>query len=121
MIARDDSPVTIRRAYPDDAGRLRHLAQLDSERLTQAELLVAEVDDELLAAVAVDHDWAIADPFRHTAALVDLLRMRAHQLRLQRRGDGLAGYESPARLASCQLFRSRPLPFAMHPYLTSTR
>ena len=100
MIARDDSPVTIRRAYPDDAGRLRRLAQLDSQRLTQAELLVAEVDDELLAAVAVDHDWAIADPFRHTAALVDLLRMRAHQLRLQRRGDGLR----------CRLRESRAAP-----------
>lgn len=88
MIVRVDSPVTIRRAYPDDAGGLRRLAQLDSQRLIQAELLVAEVDDELLAAVAVNHDWAIADPFRHTAALVDLLRMRAHQLRLQSRGDG---------------------------------
>ena len=118
MIARDDSPVTIRRAYPDDAGRLRRLAQLDSQRLTQAELLVAEVDDELLAAVAVDHDWAIADPFRHTAALVDLLRMRAHQLRLQRRGDGLRCRLRESRAA--RILPALPISTAAPPRCTHT-
>lgn len=73
--------VTIRGAYPDDTCALRRLAALDSQRLRSIDLLVAEIDGELVAAVALDQDWTIADPFRPTAAVVDLLRARAAQLR----------------------------------------
>ena len=73
---------TIRFAYPDDALALRHLAALDSQPPPPAPLLVAEVAGELWAAVSVtDPSRAIADPFRHTQALVALLRERAARLR----------------------------------------
>jgi hypothetical protein len=41
---------------------------------------VAEVDGNIHAAISLSDGRAIADPFRHTAELVDLLKMRAAQL-----------------------------------------
>jgi hypothetical protein len=73
--------VTIRRAFPDDAEALHRLAALDGAKLPQADVLVAEVAGELWAAVTVDDGHAVADPFRPTAELVDLLRERARQMR----------------------------------------
>ena len=72
--------VTIRRACPDDARRLAHLAALDSQRPPAGDLLVAEVDGALWAAVTLDGTVAIADPFRVTADLMRLLRVRSAQL-----------------------------------------
>jgi hypothetical protein len=69
--------VTIRRAYPDDEPALRRLAALDSAPAPAGEVLVAEVGGELHAAIAVADGAAVADPFRRTADLVELLRLRA--------------------------------------------
>jgi hypothetical protein len=70
----------IRRTTPDDAAALRRLATLDSKSAPAGDALVAEVDGELLAAVSLDGDVVIADPFRPTADLVAMLEMRARQL-----------------------------------------
>jgi hypothetical protein len=70
----------MRRAYPDDADALARLAALDCGRIPAGDLLVAEVDGELWAAVSVGCNDAIADPFRPSAGIVRLLRMRAAQL-----------------------------------------
>src|SRR5262249_36299925 len=59
--------VTIRRSHVSDRAALRRLAQLDSQRLADGELLVAEVDGELRAAVPLAGGGPIADPFRPTA------------------------------------------------------
>src|SRR5205085_4801944 len=72
--------VTIRRAYPDDGDELVRLAALDCRRLPAGDLLVAEVDGHLWAALSLDAGEAIADPFRPAAAIVRLLRIRAAQL-----------------------------------------
>jgi hypothetical protein len=72
--------VTVRYAADDDATPLARLAALDSARVPGGTLLVAEVDGELWAAVAIGHGAAIADPFRPSGALVELLRARARQL-----------------------------------------
>ena len=72
--------VTIRRADPDDAAALAQLAALDCRPLPAGELLVAEVDGRLWAAVPISSNVSIADPFRPSAGLVRLLRMRAAQL-----------------------------------------
>jgi hypothetical protein len=68
---------TIRFAYPDDEAALRRLAAYDSQRPMSGRVLVAEVDGALWAAVSIDDQRVIADPFRHTVALVDVLRQRA--------------------------------------------
>ncbi len=46
-------------------------------------MLVAETGGEIVAAVPVAGGRAIADPFRRTAALVEILELRASQLRKQ--------------------------------------
>jgi len=72
--------VTIRRAFPDDAPVVARLAALDCQRPPSGPLLLAEIDGEPWAALALGSGKAYADPFRPTAALVDLLRRRAAQL-----------------------------------------
>jgi hypothetical protein len=77
---RGDGTMIIRRTTPDDVDALRRLAALDSRRPIESDALVAEVDGELLAAVSLTGDEAVADPFRHTVDLVAMLEMRAAQL-----------------------------------------
>jgi hypothetical protein len=72
--------LTIRHAFPDDALALMRLAALDSSELPSQPMLVAEVEGELRAALSLRDGAVIADPFHHTAALVDLLRARREQL-----------------------------------------
>jgi hypothetical protein len=73
--------VTIRMAVPADAAALRRLAELDSARAPDpVPMLLAEVDGELRAALPLDGERAIADPFRRTAELVAILAERARQL-----------------------------------------
>jgi hypothetical protein len=77
----DGLPFTVRFAYPDDEPALRRLAALDSRSVPEGPLLVAEINGELWAAVTIaDEPSPIADPFRHTSALVDLLEERARAL-----------------------------------------
>ncbi len=70
----------IRRTTRDDTAVLRRLAALDDAAALRGDALVAEVDGQIHAAVSLSDGRAIADPFRHTAALVDLLKLRAQQL-----------------------------------------
>ena len=65
--------VNIRRASGSDLPELRRLAHLDDRRLPRGELVVAEEDGAIRAAVSADGS-AIADPWRPTARLVDALR-----------------------------------------------
>ncbi len=71
------SDLTIRRAEPRDAGALARLAALDSSHAPVGDVLMAEVGDELRAALSVASGEIIADPFRRTAELVDLLELWA--------------------------------------------
>jgi hypothetical protein len=41
------------------------------------ELFVGEVDGRLLAALSIDTGAVIADPFEHTAEVIELLRVHA--------------------------------------------
>ena len=71
-----DKTLTIRRADASDTGALVRLAALDSASPPTGEALLAEVGGELWAAVEVDSGTAIADPFRPSGELVDLLRLQ---------------------------------------------
>ena len=70
--------IQIRVARPDDEPTLLRLAALDSAPAPRGDVLVALIDGDILAALALHSGRAIADPFRHTADLVELLRTRAH-------------------------------------------
>jgi hypothetical protein len=66
--------IEVRPARPDDERALIRLAQLDSARVPAAPLLLAFADGELRAAISLTTSTVIADPFAHTARLVDVLR-----------------------------------------------
>jgi hypothetical protein len=102
MPASVDAPpeVTLRLATPDDAGRLRTLAQLDSAQVPSGPVLIAEIDGRLLAALPLEGGAPIADPFRRSAGVIQLLRMRAAQL------DG--GSRSSRRSVLVPRWRRRP-------------
>jgi hypothetical protein len=82
--------VVIRPASGSDDAALDRLAQLDSSHVPAGNLLVAEADGRLVAALAADTGDAIADPFRPTADVLDLLQLRARLHRGARR-RGVAG------------------------------
>ena len=73
--------VTVRLAGEDDAPALRRLAQRGRARVPCGPMLVAEVEHELLAARSLADGRALADPFRHTTHLTELLALRTAHLR----------------------------------------
>ena len=75
--------VAVRAARPTDAGELQELAKLDSARVPGEPVLVAEVEGALRAAMSIETGATIADPFSRTAMLVDLLALRAAQVRAE--------------------------------------
>jgi hypothetical protein len=76
-----ERPVTLRLADQADAAGLGRLADLDSRPLPPGPHLVAERDRRLEAAISLATGELIADPFRRTAELCELLRCHAGELR----------------------------------------
>jgi hypothetical protein len=70
-----DPSVVIRAARGSDGDALENLAMMDSQRPLDGDVLLAEQDGLIVAALSGDR--AIADPFRPTADLLALLRVRA--------------------------------------------
>lgn len=66
--------ITIRRSTKADSRELRRLAELDSGEAPDGAVLLAEVDGQLVAAVAEKDGSALADPFVPTADIVGLLQ-----------------------------------------------
>lgn len=79
MTATNDT-ITIRHAAHGDAAALRRLAALDSADAPAGPALLAEVDGAPAAAIALDDGAVVADPFRLTADVVELLRLRRRRL-----------------------------------------
>jgi hypothetical protein len=86
---------TVRLAEPADDGVLRRLAALDSSRFPAGPLLVGEMGGGIQAAVPLLGGPAIANPFVRTAELVNLLELRAEQLREQGVGEAELGRVAP--------------------------
>ena len=93
LTRRKEIPVThaslrIRQAGQSDAAALERLAALDSSHAPHGQVLLAEVGDELWAALSLEDGHAIADPLRPSADAVLLLGQRSRQLhRQERRGS----------------------------------
>jgi hypothetical protein len=79
------STVVMRAARGSDGPALERLASLDSKRLARGDMLVAEVDGRIDAAIALD-GGVIANPFRPTADVVALLELHAERARGERNG-----------------------------------
>jgi hypothetical protein len=79
--ASDTPALTIRAATPEDAEALARLAALDSSRAPRGLVLVAEVRGEPWAALSLDDQHAVSDPFRPSGELLPLLLERGRDLR----------------------------------------
>ncbi len=71
--------VTIRTARREDAGAIARLAALDEAPAPRGTALLGFLDGELAAAKPLDRGVTVADPFRRTAELVDLLELWAER------------------------------------------
>src|SRR3954470_24679773 len=76
-----ESTLVIRVATRFDDADLHRLAALDSAQPLAGRIIVAQSDGRIDAALSLDDGRTIADPFRPTAGLVDVLRARAARLR----------------------------------------
>ena len=72
--------VTLRLASGSDGAALERLAGRDSRRLLPGLYLVAEREGTIDAAIRLESGELLADPFRHTAELGELLRRRARAI-----------------------------------------
>jgi hypothetical protein len=77
----EDDGLTVRVATQRDGEAVRLLAALEGLTLPRGRMLVAQVSGEVVAALPLDGGPALADPFRRSAQYVELLRVRARQLR----------------------------------------
>jgi hypothetical protein len=75
------TPITIRQSTETDAPMLHRLAELDSSRPIEGQVLMAELGDRLVAAISLDERRAIADPFEPTQDVLELLWGWANQVR----------------------------------------
>ena len=80
---RDDrmASVTVRRFAERDIEAIQRLAALDEKPIPSGGVLVAEQAGQLVAALPLDGSQPLADPFKPTADVVELLRVSARQLR----------------------------------------
>src|SRR5512133_982159 len=78
--------LTIRWATPDDAVPIARLAQLDESRPPRGVVLLAEVGQELWAAISLDDGHLIADPFRLSGEVAFDLAQRARKVKRAERG-----------------------------------
>ncbi len=71
------SEITIRQATSDDVAAVRHLAALDESEAPRGDALLAFVDGELVAARSMRDQAAVADPFRRTRHVLELLELQS--------------------------------------------
>jgi hypothetical protein len=97
--------VSVRRLdhRPSDRAALEYLADLDSSEPLTGEVLGAELDGALVAAISLTTGDVIADPFIRTDHIRSLLELRVSQLRShkprfgrRRRGSHLSRAARPA-------------------------
>lgn len=70
--------LTVRPARYEDYDALARLAALDSARpLAGGQVLVAEVDGRMIAAMSLHDGRTVADPFSPSADAVEILRVHA--------------------------------------------
>jgi hypothetical protein len=86
-ITMTDTTFTIRHADAHDGYAIHRLAAIDSASAPAGDVLLAEVDGELWAALEIETGSAIADPFRPSGELVELLRFHAEGAATERRAE----------------------------------
>ena len=77
----DVAPVVIRPAARRDTRAIERLAVLDEHELPRGERLVGELEGRIVAALEVHSGATVADPFVPTQGVLELLGLRAAQVR----------------------------------------
>ncbi len=95
-----EHPVTLRLARDAENAALDRLAQLDSRPLPPGPHLLGERDGRLEAAISLATGEVVADPFRRTAELCELLRCHAGDLRVAPRREPAALLSRRPRLVA---------------------
>ena len=75
-----DESVALRLCSVHDDPAIERLALLEGKPVPQGRMILAEVDGEIVAALPLRGGEPLTDPFRPTAHLLTLLRLRAAQL-----------------------------------------
>ena len=78
--------LTLRLATAEDAQALERLAVLYDRPALAGPIVLALVEGELQAALSLEGGSELMEPFLPTAGLVDLLELRARQLRAYENG-----------------------------------
>jgi hypothetical protein len=89
--------VTLRLATGEDDDAIARLAALYDRPLPSGPLLLADVDGELQAALTLTGAQELMEPYLPTAALVELLALRAKHLRGQMTPDEAAEADAVVR------------------------
>jgi hypothetical protein len=79
----------VRRAHDDDAGALQRLAALDGRAPLSGDILVAQKDGVIAAAISLDDGRTLTDEVHRTPEAVALLRLRADAMRAMERTPSL--------------------------------
>lgn len=77
----DEAPLVIRLASPEDEPAIARLSALDEHELPRGDRLIGELGGRIVAALDVRSGDAIADPFVFTSGVLELLGLRAAQVR----------------------------------------
>ena len=93
-----EEAVALRLCSVNDDEALERLALLDGRPVPRGRVVLAEVDGDIVAALPLGGGAALTDPFRPTAHLLPLLRLRAAQLDRQ-----------PRRIAAAKAMAARML------------
>ena len=96
----EEDCLTVRTATPRDADALRLLAALEGVNMPSGDVLVAQLGADVVAALPLGGGRAIADPFRPSAQFVELLKLRARQLRCDREESNGGGFRFLGRLGA---------------------
>ena len=73
-------PIAVRVLGEADGDALVNLSGRDSSSAPSGEVLGAEIDGTLVAAVSLTNGASVSDPFRASGPVLELLELRAHQL-----------------------------------------
>jgi hypothetical protein len=93
-----EEAVVLRLCNVHDDDALEHLALLEGRSVPSGRFVLAEVKGEIVAALPLHGGEPLTDPFRHTAHLLPLLRLRAAQLQ-----------DQPRRIATAKAIAARVL------------
>ena len=91
--------MTIRLADADDLRALRSLAQVDTRPLPPGPHLLAEREGWIEAAMSLVTGDLVANPFRRTAELCELLRVHAGEVRVATERSPAPPFAARRRLA----------------------